>query len=105
MYDESHKNIMTSQFGGRKGSLWRSERDWFALTADKPDLVLKEAAEYVKERRKGLLDEKGFSGTRKHRYMGSIPFEVAISNPELLYDPLAARKFFKDFPDFSSKGR
>ena len=105
MYDSSIKDLMVEQFGKRRGSLWRSEREWYAFGAKDPNINIKEGADYVKDRRAGLVDEKGFSKTRKMRYMGSIPEEVAFANPELLYDPDIARQFFAEFPDFSSKGR
>ena len=101
--DDFYKKIMDEQFGRRRGSLWRTDKDWYVFAAKDPDGTLKQAAEHVRSRTDGLQNEKGYSRSRKMRYMGSIPYEVAIANPELLYDPEAAKRFFKEFPAFSSK--
>jgi len=38
------------------------------------------------------------------RWMGDIPLDLALSNPELMTDPEAAKRFFIENPAFSSKG-
>jgi len=102
--DDYYKKVMDEQFGKHRGGLWRSERDWYVFSADNPMGVMNEVAKETKIRRDGLHNDKGFSRSRKMRWMGDIPFDVAIANPELITDPEAARRFFEEFPQFSSKG-
>ena len=66
---------------------------------------MSDGKKYADIMRQGLYDEKGFSRKRGHRWMGGVPYEVVISNPELLYDAEAVRRFFKEFPAFSTKGK
>lgn len=103
-FDDYYKQVMDEQFGRRRGHGYRSERDWYALS---PDKRIKERMEDAKRQvaleREGLKNEKGYSNKRTWRWMGGIPDIVVYSNPELLYDPDAAKRFFKEFPQFSSK--
>lgn len=103
--DDYYKKIMQENFGRHRGGLWRSERDYYAFGSKNTMQRVKEVANHVKGKREGNHDEKGFSRSRKMRWMGDIPFEVAIANPELMYDPEAARRFFKENPAFASKKR
>ena len=104
-FDHFLNNLMVKQFGKRRGKLYRSERDWYICAANDPQKTMKNAAAQVDDRRQGLYDEKGFSRKREHRWMGSIPFEMAMCNPELMHDAGAVRRFFEEFPVFSSKGK
>ena len=103
--DDSLKKYMDGQFGKHRGGLWRSEREWYVYSADKnPMGAVKEYADLVKEKRRGLYNKDGYTKTRLGRWIGDIPTSIAFSNPELITDPEAAKRFFKEFPEFSSKG-
>ena len=102
--NQFYKDIMDAQFGKHRGGLWRSERDWYVFADKDPKGVMENVAVGAKDSRDGLYDKQGFSRSRKMRWMGDIPLEVAIANPDLMTDPEAARRFFKEFPAFSSKG-
>ena len=104
-FDEYLNNTMTEMFGKRRGGLYRSERDWYVFADNNHKKVLNDGKKYADIMRQGLYDEKGFSRKRGHRWMGGVPYEVVISNPELLYDAEAVRRFFKEFPAFSTKGK
>ena len=102
--DDTIKRTMDQLFGRHRGGLWRSERDWYAFGAKNTMGKIKEVADNVRGKRAGLYNEKGFSRSRKMRWMGDIPTEIAFANPELIYDPEAVKRFFREHPDFSSKG-
>ena len=104
--DDQIKKLMDEEFGRRRGGLWRSDRDYYAFGAKNTMGRVKEVADHVKGKRSGLYNEKGFSRSRKMRWMGDIPLEIVFANPELMNDPdVEVPKFFKKFPAFSSKGK
>ena len=103
--DDFITKLMQEQFGRHRGGLWRSDRSWYVYGAKDPMQMVKAVAENVKGKRQGLYDKDGFTKKRLGRWMGDIPMEIAFANPELMTDPNEARRFFKEHPEFSSKGR
>jgi len=107
LYEQNFKNLVAHTRGRRKGSLWRADREWVAMsgfnkTADDTMRDLKQAAKDVEAFAKSRAD-KGWTRSRNQKWIGSIPPSVAFANPELLYDPKAAERFFEDNPKFSAK--
>ena len=102
--DDTIKKLMDEQFGRHRGGLWRSEREYYVYASKDPMGVMRDVANLVKEKRKGLHNKDGFTKKRLGRWMGDIPTELAFSNTELMTDPKAAREFFRRYPAFSSKG-
>lgn len=103
--DDTIKKLMDEQFGRHRGGLWRSERDYYVYASKDPMGIMRAVAENVKGKREGLYNDKGYTRKRNMRWMGDIPLELALGCPELMTDPKAARIFFKEHPEFSSKGR
>ena len=106
LYEQSHKKLAESVKGRRKGQLWRADKEWVAISGFDKDAnqvmrELKQAAKQVEEFARTRRD-KGWSRTRNHKWIGSIPRSVALANPSLLYDPDEATRFFKDNPKFSA---
>ena len=102
--DDTYKRLMNNMFGKQRGQLYRSERDWYAFGSKNTKQKLTEVRDHNKERVSNLKNTKGFSSTKQFMYLGMIPLEIVIANPELWFDDKASERFFKDNPQFSSKG-
>jgi len=106
--DYYHKNV-TELFGKRRGSLYRSEKDYYNIGDSRfggpgPSYDMHATALVAKRNRQGAHDEKGKSKGGDFQYIGSIPLGVVLCHPELTDDPDAILEFFKDHNKFSMKG-
>lgn len=105
-YNETWKNLFSETRGKRRGSLYRSEREWIAT--DTPGKSPKEITKTLISKQKkhqeiiGGFHDKGWSKQRDTRVKGYIPIEFALANPELWYDDDAVEAFFKEFPKFTT---
>jgi len=107
--EDFYKEQMTRTFGRRRGSLYRSEKDYYALGDSRfgpgPAYDMKATAKVVERNRQGAYSADGSTkGGHLGPYIGSIPLNIVLCHPELSQDEQAILEFFKEHNKFSMKG-
>ena len=103
-HNEGLKNFFAQTFGRQKGQLWRSERDWYYGGGPNHKQDLKDSLDVVKDIRLNLHNESGMSMGKTLMFIGAMPLEIMLANPEIFNDEKETRRFFKENSKFSKKG-
>lgn len=106
-HDERWKDMSNLVAGRRRGSLWRSDRDWLATAGLEKDRhqIRKEMVSQVKavNRIDATMTNDGWTRTKNMKKIGSIPMNIMLANPELWVDDKACEKFLNDNPKWRVK--
>jgi len=99
--------MTTKVAGRRRGSLWRSDRDWIATGGFEKNRkqIHNELITQVKavNRIDSTMTNDGWTKTKNMKKIGSIPMSIMLANPELWVDDKAVAKFLKDNPKWGVK--
>jgi hypothetical protein len=106
--DDRWKGLVDQVAGRRKGQLWRTNDEWFAIGGLEkgPKQLMAEMKQQVKSVRKldSTMTNDGWTGNKMFKKQGSIPFYIMLAHPELWYDDAALAKFYKDNPKWAVGG-
>ncbi len=105
--DERWKDMANMVAGRRRGSLWRSDREWLATAGLEKGRkqIHNELVSQVKavNRIDSAMTDNGWTQNRNMKKIGSIPMNIMLANPELWVDDKAVEKFLKANPKWKVK--